>query len=70
MEAKAKYDFGATAEDELSFRRGDILKVCGLILSQHIQCSGVLYLHTEACWDTRVVLTGMTAALTAQQSNM
>ena len=29
MEARAKHDFNATAEDELSFRRGDILKVTG-----------------------------------------
>lgn len=27
MEAKAKHDFTATADDELSFRRGDVLKV-------------------------------------------
>uniref|UniRef100_A0A8C4PW35 Growth factor receptor bound protein 2 n=1 Tax=Eptatretus burgeri TaxID=7764 RepID=A0A8C4PW35_EPTBU len=27
MEAIAKYDFNATAEDELSFRRGDVLKI-------------------------------------------
>lgn len=27
MEAKGKYDFTATADDELSFRKGDILKV-------------------------------------------
>ncbi|XP_027141086.1 growth factor receptor-bound protein 2b isoform X2 [Larimichthys crocea] len=27
MEAIAKYDFKATAEDELSFKRGDVLKV-------------------------------------------
>nr|XP_033785406.1 GRB2-related adapter protein 2 [Geotrypetes seraphini] len=27
MEAIAKYDFSATAEDELSFRKGDILKI-------------------------------------------
>ena len=27
MEAIAKHDFNATADDELSFRRGDILKV-------------------------------------------
>ncbi|XP_060116857.1 growth factor receptor-bound protein 2-like isoform X2 [Heteronotia binoei] len=27
MEAVAKYDFGATADDELSFKQGDILKV-------------------------------------------
>lgn len=29
MEAVAKYDFKATADDELSFKRGDILKVGG-----------------------------------------
>lgn len=28
MEARGKYDFTATADDELSFRKGDILKVC------------------------------------------
>jgi hypothetical protein len=27
MEARGKYEFNATAEDELSFRKGDILKV-------------------------------------------
>uniref|UniRef100_A0A8C6UUU8 Osteoclast-stimulating factor 1 n=1 Tax=Neogobius melanostomus TaxID=47308 RepID=A0A8C6UUU8_9GOBI len=27
MEAKGKYDFNATDEDELSFRKGDILKI-------------------------------------------
>ncbi|CAN0210315.1 unnamed protein product [Lampetra planeri] len=27
MEAQAKYDFTATADDELSFKRGDVLKV-------------------------------------------
>ncbi|XP_030264877.1 GRB2-related adapter protein 2a [Sparus aurata] len=27
MEARGKYDFNATAEDELSFRKGDILKI-------------------------------------------
>ncbi|KAM3597425.1 uncharacterized protein V6R79_004410 [Siganus canaliculatus] len=27
MEAKGKYDFNATADDELSFRKGDILKI-------------------------------------------
>ncbi|KAL2101389.1 hypothetical protein ACEWY4_003150 [Coilia grayii] len=29
MEARGKYDFNGTAEDELSFRKGDILKVLG-----------------------------------------
>ena len=27
MEAEALHDFSATADDELSFRKGDILKV-------------------------------------------
>ncbi|XP_041672753.1 GRB2-related adapter protein 2a isoform X4 [Cheilinus undulatus] len=27
MEAKGKYDFNATADDELSFRKGDVLKI-------------------------------------------
>lgn len=30
MEAVAKYDFNATADDELSFKRGDILKVSNI----------------------------------------
>lgn len=29
MEARGKYDFNATADDELSFRKGDVLKVGG-----------------------------------------
>ncbi|KAG1934232.1 GRB2-related adapter protein 2b [Pimephales promelas] len=29
MEATGKYDFSATAEDELSFRKGDIIKILG-----------------------------------------
>uniref|UniRef100_A0A3Q2PLF3 Osteoclast-stimulating factor 1 n=1 Tax=Fundulus heteroclitus TaxID=8078 RepID=A0A3Q2PLF3_FUNHE len=29
MEARGKYDFSATADDELSFKKGDILKVGG-----------------------------------------
>ncbi|XP_051751898.1 GRB2-related adapter protein 2b [Ctenopharyngodon idella] len=29
MEATGKYDFAATAEDELSFRKGDIIKILG-----------------------------------------
>lgn len=35
MEATGKYDFAATAEDELSFRKGDIIKVCFNIYMQH-----------------------------------
>ena len=34
MEAVAKHEFNATAEDELSFRRGDILKVIIIIIKQ------------------------------------
>ncbi|XP_062874590.1 GRB2-related adapter protein 2a [Trichomycterus rosablanca] len=29
MEARGKYDFNGTAEDEISFRKGDILKILG-----------------------------------------
>lgn len=39
MEAIAKHDFNATAEDELSFRKGDVLKVSHSIdqyLSYHL----------------------------------
>lgn len=32
MEAVAKHDFTATAEDELSFRRNQVLKVCMLVI--------------------------------------
>ena len=28
MECQARFDFSATASDELSFRKGEILKVC------------------------------------------
>lgn len=41
MEARGKYDFAATADDELSFKKGDILKVRahgaeGLCLCAHL----------------------------------
>lgn len=45
MEAAAKYDFKATADDELSFKRGDILKV------SKVRAGGqgrVGWLHKEA----------------------
>jgi len=32
MEAIAKHDFNATADDELSFRKGSVLKVSGKVL--------------------------------------
>jgi growth factor receptor-binding protein 2 len=33
MEATAKHDFNATADDELSFRKNQVLKVCEDILN-------------------------------------
>lgn len=36
MEAVAKYDFKATADDELSFKRGDILKVTDTLTTKHL----------------------------------
>eukprot|EP00058_Branchiostoma_floridae_P013863 XP_002599351.1 hypothetical protein BRAFLDRAFT_200175 [Branchiostoma floridae] len=35
MEAMAKYDFKATAEDELSFAKGSILKILNLEYDQN-----------------------------------
>lgn len=34
MEAIAKHDFTATADDELSFKRGQVLKVCAINLAE------------------------------------
>lgn len=42
MEAVAKYDFKATADDELSFKRGDILKVINTL--------------TTKCFENRVLM--------------
>lgn len=37
MEAIAKYDFKATADDELSFKRGEVLKVnSGALFFLHV----------------------------------
>jgi hypothetical protein len=33
MEATAKHDFNATADDELSFRKNQVLKVCEYIFN-------------------------------------
>lgn len=33
MEAIAKHDFTATADDELSFRKNQVLKVCVYLLN-------------------------------------
>lgn len=54
MEAIAKYDFKATADDELSFKRGDILKVsvgarqCRAGLSLCSPTFSALMTHKEA----------------------
>ncbi len=41
MEAIAKHDFTATADDELSFKRGQVLKVGSFLTykSTHLRCS-------------------------------
>ena len=39
MEAIAKHDFNATAEDELSFRKNQVLKVIDIILFSYIDVS-------------------------------
>lgn len=44
MEAIAKHDFNATAEDELSFRKGQILKVnCDISYSSYLVKSNEVY---------------------------
>ena len=47
MEARGKYDFNATAADELSFRKGDILKVseCQVDKSLSQSCFIILVWH-------------------------
>lgn len=35
MEAVAKHEFNATADDELSFKRNQVLKVSARVSSQH-----------------------------------
>lgn len=39
MEARGKYDFNATGEDELSFRKGDILKVRVFLVDESVSLS-------------------------------
>lgn len=49
MEAIAKYDFKATADDELSFKRGDILKVSAhVVVSSAWLPSLTVVTHKEA----------------------
>lgn len=49
MEAIAKYDFKATADDELSFKRGDILKVrAHVVASRAWLPSLTVGIHKEA----------------------
>lgn len=49
MEAIAKYDFKATADDELSFKRGDILKVS--VMPRRCRDGLLLYSSTFVCPD-------------------
>lgn len=49
MEAIAKYDFKATADDELSFKRGDILKVSADVVASRAWLPSLsLVTHKEA----------------------
>lgn len=38
MEAIAKHDFNATADDELSFRKGEVLKVFLTLFNHFLFC--------------------------------
>lgn len=47
MEAVGLYDFDATEGDELSFRQGDILKVCKRLIVNHNESTFLVRsLHT------------------------
>ncbi|KAG9350468.1 hypothetical protein JZ751_026831 [Albula glossodonta] len=46
MEAIAKYDFKATADDELSFKRGEVLKRCDTLQIKFLQELRKLALRT------------------------
>ncbi len=62
MEATGKYDFAATAEDELSFRKGDIIKVCFniYISSTHLQLTACTVHSPDTLLGTPVQLLGNT----------
>lgn len=51
MEAVAKYDFKATADDELSFKRGDILKVIDNFNAFKIQFYYVEHMYVRAIYN-------------------
>lgn len=51
MEAVAKYDFKATADDELSFKRGDILKVIDNFNASKIQFYYVHHMYVRAIYN-------------------
>lgn len=46
MEARGKFDFNATADDELSFRKGDILKVS--VFGLHDDCGTKMFSYFYA----------------------
>ncbi|KAI4901876.1 hypothetical protein NFI96_022592 [Prochilodus magdalenae] len=64
MEAIAKYDFNATADDELSFRRGETLKSCVVQPSADgAALTGGLMEDTTARWMSVMVVLGQSDGL-------
>lgn len=49
MEAIAKYDFKATADDELSFKRGDILKVRAPVVAYRAWLPSLAVVTKRSC---------------------
>jgi hypothetical protein len=49
MEADAEHDFSATAEDELSFHRSQVLKVCDTksVLAGHVDESLIYFIGVK-----------------------
>ncbi len=56
MEAIAKHDFNATAEDELSFRKGQVLKVSFYLLFSLVQLNFFPHISRYSTW--RMTSTG------------